>query len=354
MASEGRLMVPILVTGGAGFIGSLTCKLLARSGFAPITYDNLSTGHAWATHGRRLIVSDLADKDTLCDVMREFRVQAVVHFAASAYVGESILRPREYFQNNVVNTLNLLDAMLDAGVRRVVFSSTCATYGVAESLPINEDHTQIPCNPYGDSKLFVEKTLAWYERAYGISSVILRYFNAAGADLEGELGEEHHPETHLIPLAIFAAMKRRPSFNVFGSDYQTPDGTAIRDFIHVSDLARAHVLACRHLVESRPSSVFNLGSGREHSVLDVIRTVESITRSRVPVQSGPRRKGDAPALVADASRAERVLGWRAENSGLSSIVESAYRWFSSDFSAARATQLAASAPQTRDAAVGAD
>jgi len=333
-------MVPVLVTGGAGYIGSHTSKLLFRSGFLPVSYDNLSTGHEWAVQGRPLIVGDVADKDLLVRVMCEHRVQGVIHFAASAYVGESMSNPRKYFRNNVVNTLNLLDAMHEADVHRIVFSSTCATYGVPKTIPIPEDHIQNPSNPYGESKLFVERSLGWCRQAHGLDWVALRYFNAAGADPEGDLGEEHDPETHLIPLSIQAAMGSRGPLSIFGTDYPTPDGTAIRDFIHVCDLADAHIRAFRYLLGGGDSRPFNLGTGTGHSVLQVIDGVQRMTGAPVPAHEMPRRAGDPPELVANATEAERVLGWRPVQSDLDNMLKTAWNWFSSDHAHRRPVSVA--------------
>lgn len=319
-------MARVLVTGGAGYIGSHTAKALALAGIEPITLDDLRTGHARAVRWGPLVRGSAGDRALLRRVMRDYAVDGVIHFAASAYVGESVAEPREYFQNNVVNTLALLDTMLEAGVDNVVFSSTCATYGVPDSLPLGEDHPQRPASPYGDSKFFVERALAAYGHAFGLRWAALRYFNAAGADPGGELGEDHDPETHLIPLAIDAALGRRPNVGIFGTDYPTPDGTAIRDFVHVADLADAHVRALGYLSGGGESTALNLGTGTGHSVTDVIATVEAVAGRRVPVRELPRRPGDPPALVADPRRAEAVLGWRARHTELEFMVRTAWSW----------------------------
>jgi UDP-glucose-4-epimerase GalE len=316
----------ILVTGGAGYIGSHTCKALARSGYTPVTLDNLIYGHPWAVKWGPLVEGDLADGDLLRQVMHDHRIAAVVHFAAYAYVGESVREPEKYFRNNVANTLNLLEAMRATDVGSIVFSSTCATYGVPQRVPISEDAPQRPVNPYGESKLFVERALHWLGGAHGLHWAALRYFNAAGADPDGELGEDHDPETHLIPLVIEAALGRRPHIEVYGTDYATPDGTAIRDYIHVTDLAEAHVLALGELLGGRDSLALNLGTGQGHSVRDVIRTVETVSGLAVPVREGPRRPGDPPALVADASLARQVLGWTPQHSSLDTIAHTAFAW----------------------------
>ena len=319
-------MARVLVTGGAGYIGSHTAKALALTGIVPITLDDLSTGHARAVRWGPLVRGSVGDRALLRSVLEDYAVDGVIHFAASAYVGESVSEPRKYFQNNVANTLALLDTMTDAGVDKLVFSSTCATYGVPISLPLGEDHPQQPASPYGDSKLFVERALAAYGHAYGLRWTALRYFNAAGADPDGELGEDHDPETHLIPLAIDAALGRRPSVGIFGTDYTTPDGTAIRDFVHVSDLADAHVRALDYLFGGGKSTALNLGTGTGYSVSDVISTVGAVAGRAVPVQELPRRHGDPPALVADPRRAEAVLGWRPRHTELDFTVRTAWSW----------------------------
>lgn len=316
----------ILVTGGAGYIGSHTCKALAASGHDPIVLDDLSVGHRWAVKWGPLIVGDINDRALVRKTVKRFKICATIHFAAHAYVGESVEQPRKYFENNVSKTLALLDALLDAGVRKIVFSSSCATYGVPSRLPIAEDHPQNPINPYGVSKLFVENVLNWYERAYGLRHMNLRYFNAAGADPDGEIGEDHTPETHLIPLVIAAAQRKTPFLELFGTDYDTPDGTAVRDYVHVCDLASAHVKALDHLLAERASASVNLGTGRGHSIRDVISAVETISRSRVPVSEGPRRSGDPPALIANPQLGQALLGWRPGKSDLLTIVRTAWDW----------------------------
>jgi UDP-glucose-4-epimerase GalE len=316
----------ILIVGGAGYIGSQTAKLVARSGDQPVVFDNLSTGHEWAVRWGPLERGDLADRDQVRAVIERHKVTAVIHFAAHAYVGESVAHPRKYFRNNVANTLNLLDAMLDAGVKQIVFSSSCTVYGDGPGGPLSEDLPTAPVNPYGDSKLMVEKVLRWYGQAYGLGWVALRYFNAAGADPDGEVGEVHDPETHLIPLAIDAALGRRPPLKVFGTDYPTPDGTAIRDYIHTADLADAHLRALGHLERGGEARAFNLGTGRGHSVREVVNAVARIGGRPVPHVDSPRREGDPPALVADAGRAAGVLGWRPRFPALDTIVEHAWKW----------------------------
>jgi UDP-glucose-4-epimerase GalE len=318
--------VRILVTGGAGYIGSHTAKALARAGHEPITFDDLRTGHRWAVKWGPFLHHDLADGEAIRAALRTHAVEAVIHFAASAYVGDSMRDPRGYFRNNVVNTLNLLDAMVDTGVTTIVFSSSCTTYGPPQRLPIAEDHPQRPANPYGETKLTVERALHWYGQAYGLRWVVLRFFNAAGADLDGEIGEDHDPETHLIPSIIQAALALRPPFEIFGTDYDTPDGTAIRDFVHVADLADAHVRAVAYLAASGDSRALNLGAGVGHSVREVIAAVETAGGCAVPYHTSPRRPGDVPTLIADAGAAHAVLGWSPDHSDLDVIVRSAWDW----------------------------
>jgi UDP-arabinose 4-epimerase len=316
----------VLVTGGAGYIGSHTCKALAARGYEPIVYDNLSQGHRWAVKWGPLVVGDLSDAALLRDTLSRYGIGAVVHFAAHAYVGESVHHPRKYFGNNLTNSLALMNAMLDTGIELLVFSSTCATYGVPRALPITEEHPQEPINPYGASKLFVEKALRWYAEVYPLRYVSLRYFNAAGADPDGDLGESHNPETHLIPLVIAAAQGSVPHVEIFGTDYDTPDGTAMRDYIHVSDLAAAHVAAVDRLLAGGPSDTCNLGTGRGHTIREVIAAVEEVSGRRVPVVEGPRRPGDPAALVASPARAQQRLGWKPRLSDMGVIVETAWRW----------------------------
>ena len=319
--------IPVLVTGGAGFIGSHTCMALAEAGYLPVTFDNLSTGHADAALFGPLVVGDLRQTDALETAIRAHDVQAVLHFAASAYVGESMQKPLEYYDNNVGGMLSLLEAVRRCGIDRLVFSSSCATYGVPETLPIVESTPQMPINPYGRTKLMGEQMLADVAMATGLRYAALRYFNAAGADPGGRLGERHTPETHLIPLALMAASGQRRALSIFGNDYDTPDGTCIRDYIHVSDLARAHVLALDHLMAGMPSIRVNLGSGEGHSILDIVREIEHFTGRPLPVRHEARRAGDPPVLTADPSLAEKILGFRTEKSGLPQIIGDAAPWF---------------------------
>ena len=316
----------VLVTGGAGYIGSHTAKALAAAGHEPVVYDNLSLGHRWAVRWGPLVEGDLADKALVARVMQQYEIEAVIHFAASSSVGESMQNPRKYFRNNVGNTQNLLDAMIDSKVRTIVFSSTCATYGDPEQLPIAETHSQNPKSPYGESKLFIERMLRWYGDAYGLQWTALRYFNAAGADPDGEIGENHTPETHLIPLAIEAAMGKRPYVEIFGTEYATKDGSAVRDYIHVSDLAEAHVRALEYLASGGDNMALNLGTGDGYSVREVISTVERVSNTSVPVRLTIPRPGDPAVLVADASEARRVLHWEPTFEGIEGIIRTAWNW----------------------------
>jgi UDP-arabinose 4-epimerase len=318
--------VSVLITGGAGYIGSHTAKSLSRSGFEPVAYDNLSTGHRWAVKWGPLVEADLCDRAALKHTLKEYEVTAAIHFAAHAYVGESVHQPRRYFENNVTNSLRLLDALLDAGIHHIVFSSSCAVYGVPESLPIYESHPKAPVNPYGDSKLFIERVLEWYGRAYGLRWAALRYFNAAGADPDGELGEVHDPETHLLPRIIDTALGKLDAIEIFGTDYPTEDGTAVRDYVHVSDLAEAHVATLKHLLAGGESFSANLGTGHGASVREVITEVERVSGTAIKTKLAPRRPGDPPILIADPAHAEKVLGWRAKCSSLDEIVRSAWNW----------------------------
>ena len=313
------------MTGGAGYIGSHTCKALARAGYTPVTYDNLVHGHRWAVKWGPLVEGDLADGDLLKKTMEAHAIRAVVHFAGYTYVGESMSAPGKYFNNNTVNTLLLLEGMRAAGATDIVFSSTAAIYGMPVHTPLREDHPHSPINPYGESKLFTERMLHWYANAYGIRWMALRYFNAAGADADGELGEVHDPETHLIPIAIEAALGKRERLDIFGTDYPTRDGTAIRDYIHVADLASAHVAALTALDGGSTGGV-NLGTGNGYSVREVVAAVQRATGRAVPMREVGRRAGDPPVLVAAVDRARQVLAWEARHSSLSTIVKTAARW----------------------------
>jgi UDP-arabinose 4-epimerase len=318
--------VKVLVTGGAGYIGSHTCKILAESGHEPFVFDNLSEGHRWAVKWGPLIFGDIADRVLLATTMKAQRIEAVIHFAGSAYVGESMQQPMKYFANNTLGSMALLDAMMRVGVPRIVFSSSCVTYGLPLHMPIDETHPTFPVSPYGESKLAVEKVLRWLGDLGGLRWIALRYFNAAGADPNGELGEVHDPETHLIPLTLRAAAPGDYRLQILGADYPTRDGTAIRDYVHVTDLARAHVLALAALERDGVNDVVNLGTGCGASVFDVVAAVEKVTGCNVRRDVAPRRAGDPPALVADSSRASRVLSWAPQRSDLETIVADAWAW----------------------------
>jgi UDP-arabinose 4-epimerase len=316
----------VLVTGGAGYIGSHTAKELARSGYRVVAYDNLSRGHRWAVRWGPFEEGDLLDKDRLHRVLVEHRIDAVLHFAAFAAVGESMQAPERYFRNNVEGSSNLLDAMRAVGVRRIVFSSTCAVYGTPEIVPIAEDHPKSPANPYGESKLMVERMLHWEGVCHGLQWMVLRYFNAAGCDADGEAGETHEPETHLIPSLLDAALGRRCACPIFGDDYRTPDGTCIRDYIHVTDLADAHIRALRHLEGGGTSAVLNLGTGDGYSVNEILAAAEGVIGRPIPIVLQPRRPGDPPRLVAAPQRAFATLGWRPSHSSIENILGTAWRW----------------------------
>lgn len=325
--------IEILVVGGAGYIGSHMAKMLAREGFAPITLDNLSGGRREAVLHGDLIVGDLADRALLDEVFSRHRIQAVMHFAGLIQVGESVTNPARYYRNNVCATLNLLEIMAEHGVQRFIFSSTAAIFGNPRYTPIDETHPADPINPYGRSKWMVEQALADYAAAYGLRSVCLRYFNAAGADAEGELGECHEPETHLIPLVLQVAAGRRQEIVVNGADYDTPDGTCVRDYIHVHDLCGAHLLALRRLLAGGAGTRYNLGNGNGFSIREVISTVEKVTGRTVHCAYGPRRAGDPAILVADSTLARRELGWTPHYPQLEAIVAHAWQWEQRHFSA---------------------
>lgn len=313
----------VLVVGGGGYIGSHAARALRRAGHQVRIYDNLSAGHAFLAEGFELIIADIQDPAALSAAMH--RVDAVMHFAAYAYVGESVVHPRKYFENNVTSALILLNTALDCGIRKLIFSSSCAVYGVPESLPITELSVRAPVNPYGVSKLFFENALEAYDRAYGLHSACLRYFNAAGADESGEIGEIHNPETHLIPLALQAAAGVRQPLQIYGDDYATPDGTCIRDYVHVTDLADAHVLALDRLTATDESFSLNLGQGGVYSIRQVLATIKTVTGCSVPFKVAARRPGDPPVLIADATRARQLLGWTARRD-LPEIVSTAWKW----------------------------
>jgi UDP-arabinose 4-epimerase len=316
-------LVKILVVGGAGYIGSHTARVLRRAGFDVLIYDNLSTGFEFLAKGFELVVGDVHDRNKLLEAVKQ--TDAVMYFAANHYVGESMVNPRKYFRNNVEGGLSVLNTVVDAGKSIFIFSSTCSVYGAPTKSPITEDDPRVPVNPYGVSKVFFEQALESYDAAYGLRFASLRYFNAAGADESGETGELHDPETHLIPLALQATTPDGPELKVFGTDYPTPDGTCLRDYIHVTDLADAHVRALQYLEQGGDSLALNLGTGHGHSVLEVIHAAEKATGQPVRHKIGPRRPGDPPVLVADASKAHKLLGWTPQRD-LENIVSSAWKW----------------------------
>jgi UDP-arabinose 4-epimerase len=318
-------MQSILVTGGAGFIGAHTCKALAAHGLHPIAFDNLSRGHRDMVRWGPFVQGDILQRADLDRAFEQYQPKSVIHFAALAYVGESVAQPLAYYQNNVSGLINVLDAMVRHGADTVVFSSSCATYGIPDALPIAENARQQPISPYGHSKLVCEQILMHVAAAHHLRIALLRYFNACGADPDGELSERHDPETHLIPLAVDAATGRGPPLQIFGADYPTADGTCERDFIHVSDLACAHVAALRQLNNGGETLTLNLGTGRAYSILEIVSTVERVTGRTVPVIRAPRRPGDPAALVADASRAKRLLEFKPKYSDLETIVETTWR-----------------------------
>ena len=319
----------ILVTGGAGYIGSHTVKALQKKGYRVVVLDNLMYGHREIVEDvlkAKLIVGDINDRFLLEKIFETHPIEAVIHFAAYAYVGESVKSPAKYYWNNVTGTLNLLKAMMAASVKNIIFSSTCATYGVPTRVPIQESDPQNPINPYGTSKLMVEKMLGDFDRAYGLKSVIFRYFNAAGADPSGLLGEDHIPETHLIPLVLMTALNKRDSVSIFGTDYPTEDGSCIRDYIHVSDLAQAHVLGLEYILQESQSEIFNLGNGSGFSVKQIIETARRVTGRKITAIECDRRPGDPPVLVGSGEKAKKVLGWQPQYPDISSILTHAWNW----------------------------
>lgn len=316
----------ILIVGGAGYIGSHINKELNHQGYETIIFDNLSFGHPEFVKWGNFQEGDLGNIEEIRKLFKEYTIDAVMHFAAFTYVGESVKNPQKYYLNNLRNTLNLLQVMLEEDVKYFVFSSTCATYGTPEEIPITENHPQNPINPYGKGKLMVEQILADYSRAYGLKYASLRYFNAAGADPEAEIGESHQPETHLIPLILDVAMDKKEKIQVYGTDYATPDGTCIRDYIHVMDLADAHIKALKYLKEGGKSDVFNLGNGQGFSVREVIETSQKVTGKTIKVEEVERREGDPPILVGSSSKAQEILNWHPRYDDLAVIIETAWKW----------------------------
>lgn len=316
----------ILVTGGAGYIGAHVCKTLAAAGFLPVTYDNLSTGHAYAVKWGPFIQGSLCNRESLKQAFLTYEPKAVIHLAASAIVVESMQNPGKYYRNNVASTLSLLETMHECQIQHLVFSSTCATYGLPQSIPITEEHPQIPVNPYGKSKLMLEQIMADFDAAHGIKTVSLRYFNAAGADLNAEIGENHTPETHLIPNIIQTALGIRPEVVIYGTDFPTSDGTAIRDYIHVEDLARAHLLALQWILSEKTSRAINLGTGIGHSIYEILEAVKNQTNLPIPTRLEQKRLGEPHTLVADNRLAFQLLNWQPQHSNLPTLIESAWQW----------------------------
>lgn len=320
----------LLVVGGAGYIGSHTAKLLSKSNYNVVVFDNLSMGYEKLAKYGKLVIGDLANIADINKVFEEFDIDAVFHFAAFAYVGESVTNPQKYYKNNVQNTLNLLEVMLEHSVKKIIFSSTCATYGIPKYLPIDEQHVQNPINPYGSTKLMIEQIFKDYDNAYGLKYVTLRYFNAAGADGDGELGEMHSPETHLIPLAIEVVNGKRDMLQVFGNDYETKDGSCVRDYVHVEDLADAHLRAYNYLNETNSSNVFNLGTQNGVSVFEIIKVVEELSGKKLAFEICKRRVGDPNTLVASSQKAFEILKWQPKQSDIKNIIKSAMLWHKKD------------------------
>ena len=318
----------VLVTGGLGYVGSHSVKALVQSGRKVVSLDNLEFGHRSASAGAEVVIGDFGDPKFLATIFDKYEIDSVMHFAAYASVGDSVKEPAKYYKNNVSNTLILLDEMMRRGIERLVFSSSAATYGEPERIPIPEDHPKNPTNPYGRSKLMIEDILRDYDTAYGLKSVSLRYFNAAGADPEGELGEDHVPEEHLIPIVLQAALGKRPNVSIFGTDWDTPDGTCIRDYIHVMDLAQAHILALDALESDLKTTSYNLGNGNGYSVKEVIGAAREVTGNEIEAIPGPRRPGDPARLVASSDKIGKELGWKPEIPDLREIIETAWKWHS--------------------------
>ena len=321
----------VLVVGGAGYIGSHCVRQLLDAGHKPVVLDNLVFGHRQAVASDIPFYNyDLGDYDSVAHILKHEKIELVMHFAAFAYVGESVTEPRKYYENNLVATLRLLEAMLDNGVKKFVFSSTCATYGEPETLPMLESLPQAPINPYGQTKLDVENCLKAFSQAYGLSFAAFRYFNAAGAAEDGSIGEDHDPETHLIPLVFDAATGRRENIKIFGTDYSTPDGTCLRDYVHVDDLSRAHIAVFDKLERPSVGLFYNLGTGRPNSVREIIDAVQAVTGLDVPIIEADRRAGDPPALFADSTKAQKELGWQIQYTSIQSIIASAWKWHKSN------------------------
>jgi len=318
----------ILVVGGAGYVGSHTNKLLNNKGYQTIVFDNLSCGHREFVKWGEFILGDLSNREQIRDSFKKYQIEAVMHFSAYASVEESITHPSKYYNNNVINTISLLDIMREFGTNFLIFSSSCAIYGEPKEIPIKETHPKNPINPYGKSKFLIEEILKDYDKAYGLKYISLRYFNAAGADPEGEIGEKHNPETHLIPRTIFAALGEKENIKIFGTDYPTKDKTCIRDYIHVTDLADAHIKALEYLKKNQKSDIFNLGNGSGYSVKEVIETVKKVSKKDFKIVEAERREGDPPVLIADSQKAKEVLGWDTQYPDIGTIVNTAWEWHS--------------------------
>ena len=322
-------MKDILVIGGAGYIGSYMCKYLAKHGYNPIVFDNLIYGHRQTVKWGPFIKGSMSDSNLLREIFEKYQIVAVMHFAAFCYVGESVTEPAKYYRNNVSDTINLLQIMIEKKISNFIFSSTCATYGEPVEIPITENHPQNPINPYGKSKLMVEQILDDFRNAYGLQSVSLRYFNAAGADPEGELGEDHRPETHIIPLVLQTPLGQRETINIFGDDYQTKDGTCIRDYIHIADLAQAHLLALERLLNGFDGERYNLGNGDGYSVKEVIEVARQVTGKQIPLKIVERRPGDPAVLIGSSEKIVNELGWKPQFADLNTIIETAWKWHKS-------------------------
>lgn len=322
-------MKDILVIGGAGYIGSYMCKYLAKHGYNPIVFDNLIYGHRQAVKWGPFIKASMSDSNLLGEIFEKYEIVAVMHFAAFCYVGESVTEPAKYYRNNVSETINLLQIMIEKRVSNFIFSSTCATYGEPMEIPITEEHPQNPINPYGKSKLMVEQILDDFKNAYGLQSISLRYFNATGADPDGELGEDHRPETHLIPLILQTALGQRETINIFGDDYQTKDGTCIRDYIHIADLAQAHLLALERLLNGFDGERYNLGNGDGYSVKEVIEVARQVTGKQIPTKIVERRPGDPAVLIGSSEKIVNELGWKPQFADPNTIIETAWKWHKS-------------------------
>lgn len=315
-----------LVTGGAGYIGSHTVKALKKKGYFTVVYDNLSTGHEYAAKGDAFVKGDIFDSDLLSNIIKKYNIDSIIHFAAYSIVGESMENPKKYYINNVEGTLNLLNTMLDNNINNIVFSSTAAVYGEPKIIPITEDCPKNPTNVYGKTKLIIENILEDYSKAYGLKYIALRYFNACGADPIGDIGEDHNPETHLIPLVLQTCAGKRKSIKIFGQDYPTKDGTCIRDYIHVNDLANAHILAIQSLSNGHKSDVYNLGNGNGFSVKEIIDTAEKVTRIKINKEIADRRSGDPAILIASSDKIKKDLGWKPKYTDVNEIIQTAWNW----------------------------